>query len=135
MVDINALINAVINNGIGVGCAMAVLWFAWYRETKTIPDMVATFAATLKLVQESHDTRNNKSLDLFSNLVREERNIYQRWHEENRGKLDGMIEDLREQRHAIRNLANDLNLKSAVEKAEKAAQTRKANLEKPGDNP
>lgn len=127
----DSIFSILINNGIGVACAAAVLWLSWYRETKTIPSILKTFESahqhsmeTLKRTQqEMHAAfaeRNAKSLEVFTQLVREERTNYQRWHEENRQRLDAMAEEVRDNRHLIKNLAHQLSLRQAMEKQQLA---------------
>jgi deoxyribodipyrimidine photolyase len=132
-VDFNTLLTAVITNGIGAACAAAVLWFSWHRETKTLPEMVRSFTATIKELAEklekkntemltAFETRNDKLLELAVDLSREERTIYQRSHDENRARLEGIVADLKEQRHFINNLAHQAGLKKATEEAQARAQ-------------
>lgn len=138
--DFNTLLTAIATNGIGAACAAAVLWFAWFRETKTIPAMMDTFTrsntATLESFEKrekrlieshndqhektlaSHERREAKALELFGTLVREERTLYQRWHEENRDRLDAVFSEIKELRHFGRDLANQLGLRKAVEEAQ-----------------
>jgi hypothetical protein len=122
----DGFLNILMNNGIGAGCAAAVLLLSWYRETKTIPAMVEAFNQahlrgveqlneTQRLLQSSFAERNAKALDTFSVLVREERQVYQKWHEENRDRLDKLMDDLKESRHLTRNLAHQLGLQQAVD--------------------
>lgn len=126
--DVNQLITAVITNGIGAVCAAAVLWFAYYRETKTIPDMIKAFTEAQQGAQSSFDARNNKVVDTFAGLIREERSVYQRWHDENRTRLEKLAEETKENRHYIRDLANQVGLRQAVEKEreKQAAKTAEA---------
>jgi len=130
---VNEILTILINNGIGVACAAAVLWFAWYRETKTIPAILSRYDAVLKTFEEMHQrgvetqghthetmqaafaSRNAKSLEVFTQLVREERTNYQRWHEENRQRLEEMSHEIRDNRHLIHNFAHQLGLKQALE--------------------
>ncbi len=116
-VDLTTILTAIVTNGIGAVCAAAVIFLSWHRETKTIPDMVKTFSDTLGAVQAGFELRNNKTLELFATLVREERQLYQKWHDEDRDRLDHIIIDLKEQRHYLNNVANQLGLRKAVEDA------------------
>lgn len=88
------LLTVLANNGIGVVCAIAVLWLGWYSLTKAFPRMLETFAQ----------------------IIKEERVFCQKMHDENRDRLDKIILESKEQRHLTLNLANQLGLKSAVEK-------------------
>lgn len=126
----NELITALATNGIGLVCAAAVLWFAWYRETKTIPTLMATFTASLADIQkqnsaavaqieQSFENRHKLTLDTFTTLTREERITCQKWHEENRVKLDQVLGETKENRHYIRGLAHQLNIARAVEEQER----------------
>ena len=130
--DFNQLITAVITNGIGACCAAAILWFAYYRETKTLPELIRAFSTTQKETtiaftttqkdsQESFEARNNKIVDAFTTLIREERTVYQRWHEDNRTRLEAINKETREVRHAVLNLSQQIGLRQAVE-AERAKQ-------------
>lgn len=112
---VDQFVTILANNGIGVVCAIAVLWLAWYRETKTLPALMATFAKIQDDVQIQFNDRNSKSLDTFSILVREERQIYQRWHEENLRRLEKLLDEGKDQRHLVRNLAHQLGLQQAVQ--------------------
>jgi hypothetical protein len=124
--DFNTLLTAMFTNGIGAACAAAVLYFGWWRETRTIPQMLETFGKahanglaaftrSQDSLQTSFQARNDKALEVFSLLVREERAIYQKWHDENRGRLDKIMDELKEQRHYTRDLAHQMGLRQAVE--------------------
>ena len=102
--DFNQLITALITNGIGAVCAAAVLWFSWHRETKSIPKMMDTFASTL-----------DKAMTTFAGVIHEEREVCQRWHEENRQRLDQILVETKENRHYLRDLAHQVGLRKAVE--------------------
>lgn len=91
--EMEDFVKIAVNNGIGFTCAIFVMWVSWYRETKTLP----------------------KILDNFTQLTREERSNYQRWHEENRDRLDRIIADQREQRHYSKNLAHLIGMKQAMD--------------------
>lgn len=120
------MITAVVTNGIGAVCAAAVLWFAYYRETKTIPALMQTFAEahsrsleTFALAQrsanESYEGRQGKLLDTFARVNSEERATCQKWHEENRESLMRIAAETRENRHYIRDLAHQIGLRRAVD--------------------
>lgn len=113
---VNELITALATNGIGLVCAAAVLWFAYYRETITIPAMIKTFSDTQTSAQQSFETRNAKVVDSFTALVREERASCERQHAESRDRLDKILAEMKEQRHYLLNLTNVLGLRQAVEK-------------------
>jgi Sec-independent protein translocase protein TatA len=120
--DVNQLITALATNGIGLVCAAGVLWFAYYRETKTLPKLMDTFAAamttfqgTVEEIQKSFESRQQKLVDAFSQQAREERTTCQRWHEENRQVLVQLMQEAKENRHYLRDLANQLTLAKAVE--------------------
>lgn len=124
--DLNQLVTAIVTNGIGAVCAAAVLWLAYYRETKTIPKMLETFTGAMTAAQVSFEARNTKVVDTFAQMAREERTNYQRWHEETMARLTQIMTELqqtrlqmaaemRENRHYLRNLANQLGLRAAVE--------------------
>lgn len=119
------LINILINNGVGVACAAAVLWLAWYRETKTLPALIATFESANKRnsdamsamtegMQKGFTDRNQRALDAFTTIVREEREVYQRWHEENRGRLEHLATEVKENRHMIREMVHEIRLKNQI---------------------
>lgn len=116
------LTTIIVNNGVGVACAVAVLWFAWWRETHTIPNLTNAFTSSQKmftdgltLLQDKFSERNTKMLETFTQLVREERQGYERWHVENREKLDNLLTEIRDNKHYMRDLANQLGLRRAVE--------------------
>ena len=111
----NALITAMVTNGIGAVCAAAVLWFAWHRETKTIPHMMGTFSKALETAQSAFIDRNDKALETFAQLTREERTLYQKWHDENRDRLDRILVENKEHSHYLSNLAHSLGLRQALE--------------------
>lgn len=113
--DFNTLLTAIFTNGIGAVCAAAVLWFAWYRETKTIPQMMTTFADVQKVTTTSFEARNERTLETFAAVLREERTVCQKWHEENRNRLDQLILEQKEQRHWLRDMAHQLGVKQALE--------------------
>lgn len=104
--DLNTLLTSMLNNGIGAICAAAILLFAWMRETKTIPMMLETFQRTMK-----------EALDTFSENNEKERMIYQKWHEENRDRLDKLMQDGKEHRHYLANLANLVGMRQAADRA------------------
>jgi gas vesicle protein len=123
---VNELVTAIATNGIGLVCAAAVLWFAYYRETKTIPLMMGTFNQSLKqfsdsvgVMQDAFTERNRDTLKTFSDQMTAERTTCQKWHEENRQAWMQVMTETKENRHLIRNLGNQLGLRSAVE-AERA---------------
>jgi hypothetical protein len=129
-IDPTSFITAIITNGIGVVCCAVVLWFMYYRETKTIPALMQTFTETLagiqkengkslSLAQESFERRNKALLDTFGTMSREERQTCQKWHEENREALVQILQETKENRHYIRDLANVAGLRKAEEEAEK----------------
>ncbi len=116
------LLTVLLNNGIGVACAGAVLWFAWHRETHTIPNLTKAFTDSQKVftdaitdLQDKFEQRNVKIMEVFTELVREERQNYERWHTENRERLDKLLGELKENRHYTRDLANQIGLRHAVE--------------------
>ncbi len=106
--DFNTLLTAIFTNGIGATCAAAVLWFSWYRETRTIPDLMKSFS-----------TVNEKALTTFADMLREERTVCQKWHEENRERLDQLMLEQKEHRHWLRDLAHQLGVKQALEEERK----------------
>jgi hypothetical protein len=129
-IDPTSFITAIITNGIGVVCCAVVLWFMYYRETKTIPALMQTFTETLagiqkengkslSLAQESFERRNKALLDTFGTMSREERQTCQRWHEENREDLRTILQEQKETRHYIRNLAHAAELTKAADEAER----------------
>ena len=69
VMDFNTLLTAILTNGIGAACAAAVLYLSWYRETKTLPSLVDAFTKT-----------NDKALQVYSDISKEERTTCQRWH-------------------------------------------------------
>ncbi len=114
--DFTTLLTGIMTNGIGAVCVAAVLWFAWLRETKTIPEMLRSF-----------EVRNDKAIDTFASLIREERAsrreediIHQMRHEENRILLEKIIAEIKEGRHLTLNLAHALRLRQAVEQEQAA---------------
>jgi hypothetical protein len=113
--DFNQFITAAVNNGIGFACAIAILLFAWYRETKTIPLMIKEFTEVQRASQTSFENRNTKVIDSFVKVIAEERAVCQKWHEENRSRLDQLILETKENRHYIRDLAHAVGMKKAVE--------------------
>jgi hypothetical protein len=138
-IDPASFITAVITNGIGVVCCAVILWFMYYRETKTIPTLMTTFTETLAgiqkdngkyltLAQESFERRNKALLDTFGAMSREERQTCQKWHEENREDLRTILQEQKDTRHYIRNLANVAGLTKAAEEAErKLSEEREGN--------
>jgi len=81
----DAITQGLLNFGIGGAMAAAVLWWAWYRETKTLPAL----------------------MDLFRDEMGKERAQCERYHQ------DG-IQQHRETRHAVNNLRQELLLARAM---------------------
>jgi hypothetical protein len=129
-VDLNTLVTALVTNGIGAVCCAVILWFMYYRETKTIPGLMQTFTSTVERIQkdnntagtlanESFERRNTALLESFTTLTREERQTCQQWHEENRQALIQILQETKENRHFIRDLGNVAGLRKGVEEAER----------------
>jgi hypothetical protein len=115
VMDFNVFITAIVTNGIGIVCAAAMIWLSYYRETVTIPKMLTQFS----MIQD-------KALETMLTLTREERISCQKWHDENRdchqqtnNRLGTLSGEIRENRHDIRNLANALHLRQAIEEAKR----------------
>lgn len=139
-VPLDKLIEVIINNGIGVGCAIVILLVFYFRETKTIPIMFKNFSDGLHVIENSQHSgiealkdlvrdieknnsdRSNRALEVFQQMVSEERSNYQRWHEENRGVISGLTNEIKENRHAIKNIAHEFGMKRAVEQAREAVE-------------
>lgn len=113
--DFNTLLTALVTNGVGGVCAAAVLWFAYYRETRTIPELMRTFTDAQTVVISSFEGRNDKIMETFATVMREERSVCQKWHEENRQGLTQLLAEMKDQRHLIRDLAHQAGLQKAVE--------------------
>lgn len=122
------ILTIAVNNGIGVACAAAVLMFAWFRETRTIPGMIAAFTKSQEAQQKaftevqaltaaSFESRNDKLLAAFTEAVREQRAVDERHHGENRDRLDKNTSEIRELRHDVREVSNQIGLRKAVEEA------------------
>jgi hypothetical protein len=116
------LVTAIATNGIGLICAAAVLWFAYYRETRTIPDMMRTFTASMERANTSFEHRNQGVLETFALAIKDERQTCERWHIENlkqhdqqRDRMDQMLLEQKENRHLIRELSHQLGLRQALE--------------------
>lgn len=88
-----------------------------------IKSMIETFSKSLHVAQASFEARNNKALEVVAAVGREERAIYQTWHEENRGRIDQLLLEMRELRHFQKNLSHQLGLQKAVEEASKKPRT------------
>lgn len=112
--DFNQLLTALATNSIGAACAAAVLWFAYYRETKTLPALMQTFTDAHLANVASFEGRTDKLLDTFANVMREERAVCQKWHEENRQGLSQLLAEVKEQRHLILNLSFQAGLQKQV---------------------
>lgn len=110
---------AIVTNGIGAVCAAAVLWFAYYRETRTIPQMMAAFTTSLTAAQAAFEARNNRVIDTFADQMSQERAVCQKWHEENRQKSEQILLETKENRHLIRDLAHVAGLRKAIEDRDK----------------
>jgi hypothetical protein len=78
---------------------------------------IDSFNRNMEVLQTTFGQRNDKALDSFTQMMREERETCQRWHEENRALLAKVLDETKENRHYISNLANQLGLRDAVEKA------------------
>lgn len=72
--DIHQIVTVVITNGTGAICSAFVIWLCWYRETKTTPQMI----------------------EAFTKSIGETRECYQRWHDENRERLETIQFQLQE---------------------------------------
>ena len=81
--DLPAIVNLIATNGIGVACAGFLMWLLWFRETRTHPRTLDTFAKVQK-----------QSLDTFSELMREEREDCQKQNAETRQRVDRLAEKL-----------------------------------------
>jgi hypothetical protein len=114
-VDFNALLTAIMTNGIGAACAAAFLWFAYYRETHSLPEIMKTFTDVNKEIQASFEARSNKTVDLFTAMVHEERVLCQKWHDEHVTRLDRLFEEAKENRHALQNVLQQMSTCHAIE--------------------
>ena len=85
--------------------------------SKTHDKALDTFAATMGQAQASFTTRNDKTMETFATVIREERQTCQKWHEENRALLIQALEETKENRHYIGNLAHQLGLRKAADEA------------------
>ncbi len=119
--DFPSLAAALLTNSIGAACAGAILWLVYWRETKATPKMIEAFAKLAADSQLQFATRQAELLKTFADLSREERTNYQKWHEENRSRLDMILVGQKEGRHTVNNLAHELGMKKAIEAAEKRA--------------
>lgn len=77
--EFNQLITLIVTNGTGAICSAFVVWLCWYRETKTTPQMIEAFTLSITASREH----------------------YQKWHEENRDRLETIQGELREIKTAI----------------------------------
>ncbi len=93
--DLAGAVSMVATNGIGVACAALVVWLAWYRETRTIPAMMDHFAESQNQNVKAFAAAQKLALENFATMVREERANYERWHTENRARLDALATELR----------------------------------------
>lgn len=75
--DLPGIVSLIATNGIGVACAGFLMWLLWFREVRTHPRTLDTFAKVQK-----------QSLDTFSQIMREEREECQR-------RFDRLAEEVR----------------------------------------
>ena len=134
--DIPQIVSAIGNGGVLVVIAALFIWFAYYRETRTIPTLMKVFSDGMSLAQTSFESRNKALVAAFEQQMdRErlsneqqmdrERTVCQAWHEENRHKLDQVLVEIKEQRHLIRDFTHAARLKNAADEL----QIRNANDE------
>lgn len=151
--DFNQLITAIVTNGIGAVCAAAVVWLSYFRETRTIPKMLETFAQVQKEMTDSQSRAaketsemyaksmsnmadkfascQKETMDLSLSLVREERSICQKWHEENRAALNVLLQETRENKHYLADLAHMMGVRRAVEEEQAKKQNARHNRADP----
>jgi hypothetical protein len=86
------ILTALENFGIGGLFAGALIWFMWYRETKTIPAL----------------------MEQVSRELQAERALCQRWHEENLKDHQALMEGQKEIHHAVQELQQHLRLDQAL---------------------
>lgn len=79
--------------------------------------------ATQQMMQESFSERTDKTLDSFTRLVREERSNYERWHGENRALLNRVAEEIKENRHSMKDIAYSIGLKKTLREFEAGKRT------------
>lgn len=72
--EFQQIITLIVTNGTGAICSGFVIWLCWYHQTKTLPQMI----------------------DAFTVSIRESREQYQRWHDENRERLDNIQGEIRD---------------------------------------
>lgn len=128
--DVAQIASAIGNTGVLVVIAALFIWFAYYRETKTIPQMMAAFTAGAKesresfekqqcAARESCEKQHTELVKSFETQMDREREVCQKWHEENRQGNTQVLNEIKEQRHFIRNLAHAAGLQKALQDAEK----------------
>jgi hypothetical protein len=115
-VDINQVVQSIGNGGVLVVIAALFILLAYYRETRTIPNMLATFSADAKSTRDTHTEQLRELIIAFENQMKVERETGQKWHEENRRDNSQVLFEMKEQRHYIRDLAHEAGLQRATEK-------------------
>jgi hypothetical protein len=85
---VDTILTALENFGIGGLFAGALIWFMWYRETKTIPAL----------------------MEQVSKELQAERALCQRWHEENLKDHQALMEGQKDIHHAVREVQEHLRL-------------------------
>jgi hypothetical protein len=88
----DTILPALEHFGIGGLFAAALVWFMWYRETKTIPAL----------------------MEQVSKELQAERALCQRWHEENLKDHHALMEGQKEIHLAVREVQQNLRLDQAL---------------------
>ena len=91
----DTMLPALEHFGIGGLFAGALIWFMWYRETKTIPAL----------------------MEQVSKELQAERALCQRWHEENLKDHHALMDGQKDIHQAVRELQHHLRLEPRPRKA------------------
>lgn len=134
--DLTQIVAAVATNGVGVVAVAAVLWFAYYRETKTIPTLVQSFnganqaaleafAQANKEANSSFEARQANVIAAFTDVAKQERALCQLWHQEHMAKLEQVLTETKEHRHQLRDLINAAGLRRAADEQRRQPDERR----------
>ena len=87
-----------------------LVWHVQYTSKVVIPGMVRDHSATVAVLVERFTTDQREARQLFKEIIGEERQSCERRHAENREIFKGMIADLKDQRHSLRDLRQEVVL-------------------------
>ena len=104
-----------------VGLLGPVLYWLCYKHLPSkdiqMRDFMEAKDRQLTAAMVANESSQNRLLETFTAVVREERQVCQRWHEENAAVLAQILQETKENRHTIKDMMHQLNLSRAVQEA------------------